>query len=157
MPGINHAVVGFVRLIESAKPLWLFRPWKAAAVDDGTAQGRAMTSEELGQRVHDDVGAVIDRLEKDGSGHRIVDHQRDAVAVGYFGQRLDVADIAGRISDRLAINSLGIFVDQPVDGIGLVALREAAGGALARQYVRQHRMRRPVELRNRYDVAAGVR
>ncbi len=57
---------------------------------------------------------------------------------------------------ELAIDRLGVFVDQPLDDVGLVARGEATGNALARQDVRQQRMGGPIELRHRYDVAAAV-
>ncbi len=57
---------------------------------------------------------------------------------------------------ELAENRLGIFVDQALDGVRLVALRKAAGDALARQDVRQQRVRRAVKLGDRHDIAAGV-
>ena len=71
-------------------------------------------------------------------------------------QRLDVADIAGRIADGFGENSLGIVVDQLLDGVRLVAVGKARGDALTRQDVRKQGVRRSVELRHRDDVSAGV-
>ena len=41
-----------------------------------------MAADELGGRVHDDVGAVAEGLGQIGRGHRVVDHQGDAGARG---------------------------------------------------------------------------
>ena len=85
--------------------------------------GRAMAAEELGQRMHDDVRAVVDRPHQDRRGYGVVDDQRHAVPMRHFGQRLDVADVAGRIADALAEHRAGVLVDQGLD-IG----RPVAGG-----------------------------
>ena len=71
-------------------------------------------------------------------------------------QRLDVADIAGGVADRLGEDRLGVFVDQSFDGVGLVALGETGGDALTRQDMAEQRVRGAVELRHGDDVAAGV-
>ncbi len=73
-----------------------------------------------------------------------------------LGQRLDVADIAGGIADGLGEHGAGVLVDQLCDRIRLVALGEAAGDALARQDVREQRMRGAIELRHGHDVAAVI-
>ncbi len=102
------------------------------------------------------VGAVVERLEQDRGGDRVVDDQRHAVAMRDLCQSFDVADVAGGIADGLGEHGLGVIVDQPFDRIGLVAVGEAAGDALARQDVREQRVRGAVKLRNRNDIAAGV-
>ena len=57
-----------------------------AAVDDGAAERRAVAAHELGQRMHDDVGAVFDRPQQDRRRDRVVDDQRHAVPVRDVGQ-----------------------------------------------------------------------
>src|ERR1700723_1430198 len=99
LPRIDHPVIGFVRLAERSKALWMLRPREAPAVDDRAAERCAMSSKKFRQRMDDNVGAVVEWLEKNRRGHRIVDYQRNALTVGYFGERFNVADIAGRISD----------------------------------------------------------
>ena len=103
-----------------------------------------------------DIGAVIERLQQDRGRDRIVDDQRHAMTVRDLRQRFDVADIAGGIADGLGEHRLGVFVDQPLDRVGLVAVGKAGGDALARQDVREQGVRGAVELRDRDDVAAGV-
>ena len=59
----------------------------------------AVAAHELGQRVHDDVGAVLDRPAEIGARQRVVDDQRNAVAVRDLGDAGDVADDAAGIGD----------------------------------------------------------
>ena len=75
---------------------------------------------------------------------------------GDCGQRLDVADIAGRIADALAKDRAGLVVDQLLDRVGLIGFGEAHVDALARQNVREQRVGGAVELRHRNDVAAHL-
>ena len=131
-------------------------PREASAVDDGAAERRAVAAEKFRQRMNRDIGAVIEGFQQDRGGDGVVDHQRHAMTMRDLRQRLDVADIAGGIADGLGKNRLGIFVDQLLDGVGLVAFGEAGGDALTRQDVGEQGVRRAVKLRHRDDVAAGV-
>lgn len=115
-----------------------------------------MAAQELGQRVHGDIGAIVERLEQNRCCDGVVDDQRHAMRMRDLGQRLDVADVAGRVADGLGEHGAGVLVDQLLDGIWLVALGEAAGDALPRQDVREQRMRGAVKLRHGNDVAAVI-
>ena len=106
--------------------------------------------------MHDDVGAVLDRAQQDRRRHRVVDDQRHAARVRHVGERLDVADVAGRIADALAEHRAGVVVDQRRDVLGAVARGEARLDAVAAQDVREQRVGGAVELRRRDDVAAAV-
>jgi hypothetical protein len=53
-------------------------PGELARLDDHAAHGGAVAAEELGGRMHDDVGAVLDRPAQIGRGEGVVDHQRHA-------------------------------------------------------------------------------
>ena len=115
-----------------------------------------MAAEKFRQRMNGDIGAVIERLQQDRGRNRVVDDERYAVAMGDLRQRLDIANIAGRIADGLRENRFGVFVDQLLDGIRLVAVGKARRDALTRQDVSEQRVRRSVELRHGDDVSAGV-
>ena len=108
---------------------------ETAAIDDGAAERRAVAAHELGQRMDDDVGAVLDRPQQDRRRHGVVDDQRHAVALGDLGERLDIADIAGRIADAFAEDGARLGVDQLLDRFGAIALGKADRDALARQDV----------------------
>jgi hypothetical protein len=71
-----------------------------------------VAAEVLGQRVHDDVGAVLEGPAQVGRGHGVVDDQRHAVAVRDLGQLFEVGDVAERVADRFAEERLGLAVDQ---------------------------------------------
>ena len=77
-------------------------------------------------------------------------------ACATFGERLDVADVAGGIADRLAEHRARLVVDQRRDVFGAVARREARLDAVAAQRVGEQRVGGAVELRRRDDVAAAV-
>jgi hypothetical protein len=62
-------------------------PGKTTAVDDRAAERGAVPAHELGERVHDDVGAMVDRAQQDRSRHRVVDDERNAVTRGDRRQR----------------------------------------------------------------------
>jgi hypothetical protein len=127
---------------------------KRAAIDDGAAERRAVAAHEFGQRMHDDVGAVVDRFQQDRGRHRIVDDEWHTVAVRNFRQGLNVADIAGRIADALAEHGTGVAVDQRLDRLGAIGFSKADLDALARQHVREQRVGGAVKLRYRDDVGA---
>ena len=58
----------------------LARPVERAGVDDQPADRVAVAAEEFGERMNDDVGAVIDRLAEVGRRQRVVDDERHAGA-----------------------------------------------------------------------------
>ncbi len=131
--GVDDAVIGVLRLGQHREAFGVRGPVEAAAVDDGTAHGRAVAAEELGQRMHDDVGAVGEGLEQHRRRDGVIDDQRHAVAVRDLRQRLDVGDVAGRVADALAIDRAGVRVDQRLDVLRRVARGEAEVDALLAQ------------------------
>src|SRR3984957_15072747 len=131
-------------------------PSEASAVDDRAAECCAMSSKKFRQRMDDNVGAVVEWFEKNRRGHRIVDYQRNALTMGHFSERFNVADIAGRISDRFAKYRLCVFINQSFNHIRLVTFSKSARNPLAWQYVGKQSMRCPIQLRDRYNVAPAV-
>src|ERR1700722_10109483 len=95
----------------------------------------------------DDVGAVLERLEKNRSGDCIVHYQWDTMSMCSFGQRLNVADISSWISDRFAKDGFRFFVNQSLDRACAIALCEPTGDTLPGQNVRKKCVGRSVELR----------
>ena len=132
-------------------------PRKPAAIDDSSPERGAVTAHEFGQRMNDDVGAVIDRTQQDRGRHRVVDDERNSMPGGDGGQRSNIANVSGWIADALAKNRARIVVDQLFNGIGLVGFGKADADTLARQNMREQRVGRPVKLRNRDDVGAQRR
>ena len=116
-----------------------------------------MPAHELGERVHHDIGAVLDRTQQHRRGHGIIHHEWDAVPVRDLGERFDIADVAGRIADALAEDGAVVGVDQASMPRGRSDSAKRTVHALPRQNMREQRVRRPVELRRRDDVAAHSR
>ena len=102
MLGVDQAVIGVIGLAEHRKASRVLCPGKVAAIDDDAAERCAMPAHELGERVHHDIGAVLDRPQQHRRGHGVIHHKRDAVPVRHPRQRLDIADVAGRIADAFA-------------------------------------------------------
>ena len=123
-------------------------PRKTSAVDDGSAKRSAMAAEKFCQRMNGDIGAVVERLQQDRRGDRVVDDERDTMTMCDLRQRLDIANIAGGIADRLRKHRPGVVVDQPFDGVCLVATSKAGGNTLTRQDMTEQGMRGAVELRH---------
>ena len=99
-------------------------PVELAAIDDDAADAVAMAAHELRQRVHHDVGAVIDRPAHVGRRESVVDHQRNAVLVRDLGHRFDVEHVAARIADRLAVEALRLRRDGLAEILRIVRLDE---------------------------------
>src|SRR6201999_1616220 len=86
---IDEGVIGFVRIVEGGKAVGVVSPWEAAAVDNGATERRAVTAEEFRQRMHGNIGAVIERFQQDWRRNGVVDHQWHAMTVRNLRQRLD--------------------------------------------------------------------
>ena len=113
-----------------------------------------MAAHEFGQRVHDNVGAVIDRSQKDRRRYRVVDNERNTVSGSDCRERLDVANVSRRIANAFTEDRARFLVDELFDCVGLIGFCKADIYALARQNVREQRVRGAVELRDGYDVEA---
>ncbi len=113
-----------------------------------------MPAHKLGERVHHDIGAILDRAQQQWRGHGVIHHEWDAVPVRHLRQRLDIADVAGRIAYALAVDGVRLGVDEPLNSLRMVGLGKADRHALPGQNMREQRVRRAVELRRRDDIAA---
>jgi hypothetical protein len=70
--------------------------------------------------VDDDVGAELDRPEKVRRRERVVDDERDAVALRDRGDGGDVQDPVGGVGDRLGEQGAGLRTDRRLPGIRIV-------------------------------------
>ena len=100
--GQPHAVVAGVGVDQRLVLVLGAEPVEGAAVDDDAADRVAVAAHELGQRVHDDVGAVLLGLAQVGRRQRVVDDQRHAGLLGDGRDGRQVDDDAARVGDRLA-------------------------------------------------------
>ena len=115
-----------------------------------------MATHELGERLHDDIRAVIDRTQQDRCRDGVVDDERYAMAMRDGGESRDIRDVAGRVADALAEERLGVAVDQRFHRGGAVVGGETRVDALPRKDVREQRVRRAIELRHGHDVTAAI-
>ena len=154
--GINHAVVADIGLIQAREALTVLRPRELAAIDDRAAHAIAVAAQVLGERMHDDVGAVLDRAQQVGAGHGVVDDERDSGGVCHLGERRDVGDVAQRVADGFAEDRLGTVVYESSEGLGLARIGKAHCEALLREGVRKQVVGAAVERGGRDDVVAGL-
>ena len=154
--GIDHAVVAHVRLVQALEARLVLGPGELAAVDDGAAQRGAVPAQVLGQRVHHDVGAVLERPDQVGRAHGVVDDQRHAVLVRDGRHAGDVGDVAGRVADGLHVHGLGALVDQLGEAGRVAVVGKAGLDAVLRQRVREQVVGAAVQCRAADDVVAHL-
>ena len=76
-------------------------PVEFAGLNDDAAERRAVTPEEFRCRVNHDVSAVLNRPDQVWGAECIVDHERQAVSVRDFSDRVNVRNIAVGIAECL--------------------------------------------------------
>ena len=86
-------------------------PVEFSGLNDYASQCRAVAADELGSRVNDDVGAVLDRPDQVRSAESVVDNHRKPIFVGDLRDRVDVRDIAVGIAQRLNVDCSRIYLD----------------------------------------------
>ena len=128
-------------------------PRELAAVDDDTAECRAVPTHEFRQRVHHDVGPMFDGPHQDRGGNGVIDDQRNAMLVGHLRKCLDVANVACRIADGLREHRPGLVINELFNRVRLIRRRESDGDALAWQHIGEQRVSRAIELGHRHDIA----
>src|SRR5690606_29537502 len=78
---------------------------EGARIDDGAANRRSVTPDELRRRVNDDLGAPIDGAAEIGRRKGVIDDEGYSAAFGHRRETLDIQDAALGISDGLSIRS----------------------------------------------------
>lgn len=118
-------VITLRRLHKLRESLAVLAPVKLARVDNHTSNSGAMPADPLGGRVHDDVGAMVNRTDEVAACAKgVVHNERDARVVGDFGNGLEVGDVVARVADALDVHGLGVVVDGGGNVLGLVAVDE---------------------------------
>jgi hypothetical protein len=77
-------------------------PVELSGIDEQAADHHAVTREELGRGVEDEIGAMRERLQQPRRGERRVHEQRQAVVVCELGHARNVEDVEARIAERFA-------------------------------------------------------
>ena len=114
-----------------------------------------MTAEKFRQRMHDDIGAVIDRRDQIWRRQRVVDDQRHAGLARHRCDRLDVGDAAGGIGDRFDEDRLGARRHRALEAFDLVGIGPGHVPAKALEGVGELVDRAAIELSRRDDLVAG--
>src|SRR5271156_444711 len=102
--------------------------------------------------MNDNIGAKFDRAQKNRSRHGIVDDKWHALQMSYLRQRLDVANIAGRISNAFAEHRSCVGVHQACDVVWLIGRGKSDLYPQTREKMGEQGMSCAVELRNGYDI-----
>ena len=144
------ALAGLEELREAA-----LVPGKAAAIDDHAADGSAVAADELGGRVHHDVGAVLDGAAQIRRRERVVDHQRQVVFVRDGRDGFDVEHVHARVADGLAVERAGARSDGAAEILGIVRIDEGRLDAQAAEADVELRVGAAVERLGGDDFVAG--
>ena len=112
--GKADAVVAGVRLREGGE-FAAGLPVELAGVNDDAAQRGAVAADELGGRMDNDVGTMLDRADQVGRAEGVVDDKRNAVLVGDSGNGVNVGDVGVGVAKRFNIDSAGVVLNGSLD------------------------------------------
>ena len=106
--------------------LWKFAvvPRKFAAVDDDSADGVAVSSHELCERVDHDIGAVIDRSRHVRRGEGVVYNKGQSSLMGNICNGGQVYNVTSWIADSFRENKLGLRRNCLTEVFGIVGFDE---------------------------------
>ena len=96
-----------------------------------------MTADKLCRGVNNDVRAVLNRSEQEGSCEGAVNHERNVVPVSDLGERLDVNNIRVRIAESLDVERLCILVDGVLKRAFLVGIDKGRADTVVSQRMRK--------------------
>ncbi|MGY4417285.1 hypothetical protein ACVWW4_009021 [Bradyrhizobium sp. LB7.1] len=125
-------------------------------IDDDATDRIAVAAQKLRQRVHDDVGTVIDRPDQIGRGQRVVDDQRYARLARHRRDRLDVGDAAGGIGDGLDEDRFRARRDRALEARDVVGISPHHVPAKALERMRELVDRAAIELSRGDELVAGL-
>ena len=100
-------------------------PVKFTAVHDDAAQSGAVTADEFGGGMDNNVRAMLNGANQIGCPERVVDDQRQAVSMGDFGNGVNVGDIAVGVAQGLQVNGFGVGLNGGCDCTQIVGVHES--------------------------------
>ena len=103
----DETVVARVGLGESREATAAFVVELPPSTIDAADRG-AVSADELGRRVHDDVRAVLEGPAEERRRERVVDDEGNPVVVGDPGHPLEVEHVALRVAEGLCEERLGV-------------------------------------------------
>ncbi len=113
-----------------------------------------MAAQELGGRVNNDIGAMLDRPAQIGRCHGVVDHQRHAGLMRNRGHLFDIQNVHARIGDGLAIDRARLRRDRFAEILRIVGLHEFHVDSQAAEAHVELRVRAAVERARRDNLIA---
>src|SRR5216683_3908683 len=117
-----QAVVRGIGLDQPGKPS--IRPVELAAIHDHAADGRAVTTDELGRRVDDDIASMLEGLHEIWGGQRVIQDQWHAMLVCDIGHGANIERIQARIAHSFCEYGLCAFVKSGVEVLWIAAIYE---------------------------------
>ena len=131
-------------------------PVEVAAVDEHPSEGHTVPAQELGGRVHHDVGAVVEGLDQVRRREGGVHHQREPVLVGHLGHRRYVQHFDAGIAERLREHEPGLRSDGRREVVGTAGIDEGGADAKAPKGEVEHVVGAAVDVAAGHDVGARV-
>src|SRR5690554_3071370 len=131
--GVNHSVVGGVRLVHHREFIGVGFPVELAGIHYDTSHRGAVTADVLGQRVNDDICAMLEWTAQEGRGYSVINNQRNAVPVGDFGPFLNIHHVAGGVADGFAEQGAGLVINGVFDSLKIIVAHHLALNALTGQ------------------------
>ena len=154
--GKIETVIAGIGFGQGREPTRTF-PVEAAAIDEHAADRHAVTADPFRRRMHDDVGAVLDRPDQAGRGEGRIDHQRQAGNVGDGGNRRDVEHLEAGIAQRLGEDQPRLGPDRRGEGCRVARIDHRRRDAEARQGMVEQIVAAAIDVARGDDVAAGIR
>ena len=128
------------------------RPVEGPGIYDDAAQRGSVSAEELGCGVNNQIRAVLNGPDQVRCTKGIIHHQRQAVAVCQFSQRIDVGNIAVGISQGFNIDGPGVWLNSALHLVQVVDIHKAGGDAEIGQRMSQQIIAASVDGLLRHDV-----
>ena len=119
------------------------------------ARAVRVAREELGGRVHADVGPERQRLADHRWHHCAVHTQQHPTPVGHLGKGTDVRDAHTRVGGTLRVNQLGLRGDHSFDGSQVSGVRETHFDARVRAVLCQQPVHAAIDVLVANDLIAA--
>ena len=112
-------------LLGELRELAALGPVELAAIHNHAAESRTVTSDELGGRMHHDIGTVFNRANQIRSTEGVVDHQRNLVLVSDFGDSVDIRNVGMRVAESFDEDELRVALDSGFHTLEVVSVNES--------------------------------
>ena len=131
-------------------------PRKLAAFDEYPAHRRAVPAQELGGRMHHDIGAMQERLAQVRRSRGVVHDERDARFARDGTHRREIDHVDGGVAQCFREDRLRVRTQRLAEIAGIVGIDERRLDPELAEIHREHRMRTAVKLVGRHHVVARL-